>query len=208
MRKYSASVSIIVCSYLLSAAMGIVWADTPVWRSVPESSELTFTAEYDGAPFTGRFESFVVEFCFDPEDLDSANLHVNVDVDSVDTENRERDETLAMGEWFAFGKFPSAQYEATQFVALGDNRYSAEGKLTLKGITQPLALSYEWIVEGDQVRVAGTARMIGDTVIDRTDHQIGAGEWADPDLIAHEVEVAFDVLLESSSKSSSASNTE
>ncbi|MDX1571956.1 MAG: YceI family protein [Xanthomonadales bacterium] len=169
-------------------------SEEPAWELVAQDSTLTFAATYDDTPFDGVFETFDVEFRFDPEAADEADLRVTVDVRSVDTRNRDVDEALADPEWFDFSAHPQATYVASG-AGEGKNRaFRMAGDLTIKGITRTIPIEFDWTVEGDSARVTGTARMRGDTEVNRLDFDVGTGEWEDP-IVGHRVEVNFDLRL-------------
>ncbi len=178
-------------------------ADHPfAWNMQSEASTLTFTANYDGGGFSGRFDEFDVALLLDPDDLGSASLTVTIDATSINTDNEERDETLATDEWFSFSEHPEAIYQATGFELLSTGGWAATGSLTLKGITQPVRIDFGWEQQaGGDLSVTGRARMTGDAEVDRSDFAIGEGDWADPSLIGHEVFVEFDLSFSRGSAS-------
>jgi len=165
------------------------------WIMAPEST-LTFSASYDQEPFFGRFKSFAVHVQFDPKAPEQARLSVTVEVASLDTDNEDRDETLANDDWFDFVRFPQARFTAAGFRSLGGNRYSATGTLDLKGIVHQQPITFRWITDTkNAAHIQGTAEMTGNTVVDRLLFGIGSGDWADTDLIGAKVAVDFDVHL-------------
>ena len=170
-------------------------AELPSWSLMAADSTLTFRAEYDGSPFEGRFEAFAVQLAFDPAAAQGVALDVTVDVTSVDTENRDRDEALAESEWFDFDHYPQAHYQARSLGPGQQRQFRLAGELTLKGITRALPVEFDWSPADGGVRIEGVARMTGGTTLDRMHFDIGTGDWADPELIGHVVTVEFDLLL-------------
>ena len=168
--------------------------EAPSWALVAEGSTLTFAASYDETPFDGAFERFDVQLRFDPDQPDRADLRVTVNVRSVDTRNRDRDEALAEPEWFDFSAHPQATYVANGAGQGMEKAFRMAGELTIKGITRTVPIEFDWTVEGDTARATGVARMRGDTEVNRLDFDVGTGEWEDP-IIGHRVEVNFDLRL-------------
>jgi hypothetical protein len=74
--------------------------------------------------------------------------------------------------FFDAAKFAQAHYTATQFRALGGNRYAADGTLSLHGVTKPVTLTFTW-ASGAQPVLEGKA------TVNRLDFGIGSGDWAD-----------------------------
>jgi polyisoprenoid-binding protein YceI len=105
------------------------------WRLIPDRSKLEFTAAWEDTSFEGIFNRFQTDIRFDPNDLERSSFHVTVDVSSADTNSRDRDEGMADADWFDYRNFPIATFQANRFHPLGKDRFEAEGRLTLKGIT-------------------------------------------------------------------------
>ncbi len=169
------------------------------WRADPERSTLEFTGSAQGEAFTGRFARFQPRIRFDPDRLDQARFDVEIDLASADTGNSERDQTLKGGDFFAIGRHPSARYLAERFRALPDGRYAADGQLTLRGLTRPVTLNFQWQPgpggDGTTLVLEGEAVLTGDTALDRMQFDLGTGDWADPDTLAHTVRVETRLVL-------------
>lgn len=163
--------------------------DARDWAVVPDGSMLGFTAEAQGEPFDGRFARIDARIRFDPAALDDSRFEVEIALDSVDSQNSERDAMLAEPEFFDSGRQPNARYVADRFVALGGNRYRADGELELRGVRHPVALQFEWSADGD------AARLLGEAMLDRLAFAVGSGDWEDVELIAREVKVTTELRL-------------
>lgn len=186
-------------SWLAALLLVVAGEATAPWEA-GAGSRLNFTATYDQSPFDGRFKDFAVRFWFDPREPAGARLEVTVDVTSVETRNSDRDEALAEAEWFDFANHPEARYTASGVSEGRERAYRTTGDLTLKGITRQVPVEFDWIADSRGARVVGRVVMRGDTEIDRMRFDVGTGEWADPELIGHMVEVRFDLRLERAPK--------
>ena len=89
---------------------------------------------------------------------------------------------MKTSDFFNIKKSLTARYTATQFKHLGGNRYQANGKLTLNGITKPVNLIFTWVQNKGAV-------LNGDAVVNRLDFNIGTGDWTDTDLLPNAVKV-------------------
>src|SRR5690606_14192030 len=94
-------------------------------------------ADYVQAP--GSSLAFATKLRFDPERLDDARLEVTIQLAGTSTGNADRDSTLAGSDFFNVGRFARATYVAERFRAVGDG-YVADGTLTLRGVSRPVAL--------------------------------------------------------------------
>lgn len=151
-------------------------------------STLGFAGTVQGEAFEGRFGTFSAEIRFDPDALSDSRFAVDIDLGSADSHNEERDATLKGEEFFNVAGAAQARYLANQFRALGNNRFAAEGELTLRGVSRPVTLSFTWS--------AGTpAALDGEAELKRLDFDVGGGDWADEETIANAVRVFTHLVL-------------
>ena len=151
-------------------------------------SSLVFAGKYQGEAFTGRFPGFATTFRFDPKQLATSKLVVNIPLASAATSNADYDGELRGASFFDATKFPRATYTSTKFRALGGNRYAADGTLTLRGVSKPVVLEFTW--------TPGAAPVLsGKATVKRLAFGVGGGDWADtaliPDAIAISTKVVF-----------------
>ena len=69
-----------------------------------------------------------------------SSLNVKVQIASLDTQDKDRDSTLAGAELFDAQKFPTATYVASSLARDANGRLEAVGKLTLRGVTRDLRI--------------------------------------------------------------------
>lgn len=151
-------------------------------------SSLGFTASYQGEAFSGSFSKFNSSIRFDPAKLAQSRFDVRITLTSANTKNAERDEMLIGSEFFNATAQPEARYVASKFRALGNNRFVADGVLTLRGISKPAPLTFTW-VSGAKPQLLGTAK------VQRLDYKVGIGDWDDLELIPNAVTVNTKLLL-------------
>ena len=151
-------------------------------------SSLVFAGKYQGEAFTGRFPGFATTFRFDPKQLATSKLVVNIPLASAATSNADYDGELRGASFFDATKFPRATYTSTKFRALGGNRYAADGTLTLRGVSKPVVLEFTW--------TPGAAPVLsGKATVKRLASGVGGGDRPDtaliPDAIAISTKVVF-----------------
>jgi len=169
-------------------------ADAPVTHYVSDQAQSTleFAFSQAGAQNKGKFTRFPVKLDFSPDNLGGSRLEVTVDMNSLDTGDKERDDTLRGAELFNVAKFPQAHFLATQFAKTA-NGYEASGKLTIRDATRDARVPFTW-------RTAGTAGapfayMDGRITVKRLDYGVGQGEWKATDQVGNDVLVHFTVRL-------------
>lgn len=172
---------------LLSLIPMAVFAAT-AWNMVPNESKLSFTAIQNGSPVTGEFKTFSADINFDPADLATSKVHVNVDLNSVSTSYQEVADTLKTPDWFNVKIFPQAMFDSNHFTKTGDKTYQADGTLTIRGKSLPLKLNFT--IENYS---ANKAQVKGSTTLKRSAFNIGSGEWAKTDNVKDDVQINFAV---------------
>jgi polyisoprenoid-binding protein YceI len=174
---------------LLIAGAALLLAPTvclaaPNWTVIRADSTLRFDVTQAGGKVEGSFERFDTTIAFDPSDLASSHVRVSVDIASVTTGVAERDRELPKPEWFDLAQFPRATFAADRFRALGDNRFVADGTLTVRDRSVPVSLEFNLQFQGSEDAV-----MQGSVDLDRTTFGIGQGSWATSDLVSRKVTV-------------------
>lgn len=176
---------ILVALALASAAAS---ASAASWTVAP-GSRLDFHGTYQGESFDGTFKAFTATLDIDAAKPEATAIDVSIDLASVDTQNQERDETLATSDFFDTKKFPKASFKATNCKSAGAGRIACDGTLTIRDQTKPVPFPFTWTETG------GQATLVAKVPLDRTAFGVGGGDWADPETIAHEVVVDVNLKL-------------
>jgi polyisoprenoid-binding protein YceI len=150
----------------------------------PADSRLEFTANQQGADFRGRFERFDAKLSLGDDPSDN-RISATIDTASVNTEYQERDEYLVGEEWFNSAEYPQAEFQASGFTPDENGAFDVTAKLTLRGKTRELPMSFRF--DG--------SRLTGSTTMDRRDFGVGMGMWADDDMVSVNVGVEVDVVF-------------
>lgn len=162
------------------------------WVADTAASRLGFTGTLAGGTFDGRFHRFEPDIVFDPADLAGSRFVVQIQTASADTADKDRDEILKGIDFFAIERWPVARFAASRFVTVGDGRYEARGRLTIRDLTRDVALPFSFQASTD----GRTATMNGGTTIRRLDFGVGQGEWRDTQWVGDEVTIRFNLLLQ------------
>lgn len=164
---------------LLTVGVSAVWSgSSSLWTLQVDRnhSELGFTVPIIGglSQVRGTFSDYDVEIAYDDADITSSHLDVTVRVASIDTHNDDRDEDLRGATFFDVTRTPVATFRSER-IERTDSGYTAEGPLTIKGITRnidlPFTLTGTTEVEGRPV-VGLHARV----VLNRKDFDLGT-DW-------------------------------
>lgn len=175
--------SIVRMLVLLAGWLTAISAMAADWQTVSSGSRLGFVATYEDTPFNAWFRSFDARIRFDPDALDDALFDIRIDVSSVDSRSRDRDEGMKEGEWLAAGEHSEARFRAERFERISDDRFKAIGRLGLKGVRRTIEVPFTWEQSGD------TAVLTAEAEVDRGEFNIGTGEWERDDTIGFTVTI-------------------
>jgi polyisoprenoid-binding protein YceI len=167
-------------------------AHAATWTIDTAKSQLGFTGSQNGTAFNGKFGKFSGTIVFDPANPQAGHADVTIETGSASTGDQQKDGALPGSDWFAADKYPTAHFVASSFKAVGSGAYEADGTLTIRGISKPLALPFTLAITGDQAKADGKVQLI------RTNYGVGQGAWASAQYVALEVGVSFDIIAEKS----------
>ena len=170
------------------------------WEVDPTHSALEFVARY--AVFTlvrGRFTSFsgTVVIVIDPPHPEATQIDVDIDASSVDTAMAVRDAHLRSEEFFDVERHPKISFRSRGAMVLAAGRYTVNGELTIRGITQPVRLVVD--VFGRAPDVLGNPRL-GLKATAKVQRAVWGITWNAPVpgggvALAEEVDLELDVSL-------------
>lgn len=158
------------------------------WVIDKTQSRLSFQASVYNKEFTGTFSDFDGSIIFNPDDLAGSAADITININSVDSDDEERDTQMLGEEWFATEQFPQARFQTTSFEDQGAGEYLAKGNLTIKGITLPVELPFRLDIT-EQDDGSFKADMNGDLTLDRLDYGLGEGRWEDGNMVGLTVNV-------------------
>jgi polyisoprenoid-binding protein YceI len=95
------------------------------------------------ATVTGFFKKFSGSLVSETEDFDGATVNFSLDVNSIDTNQADRDAHLKSADFFAADQYPSLDFTGTLKKVSG-NDFKLEGDLTIRGISKPTVLNVEF----------------------------------------------------------------
>ncbi len=92
---------------------------------------------------SGSFTSFEGTLESEKEDFSDAKISFSADVNSISTNNEQRDGHLKSEDFFAAEAFPTLTFSSTSFAPKGGDEYALTGDLTIKGVTKSVVLNVE-----------------------------------------------------------------
>lgn len=108
-------------------------------------SEVTFRVKHMMITnVTGLFTGFNAEMTSSKEDFSDAQIQFDADVNSITTNNQQRDEHLKGEDFFAAEQYPRIIFKSTELKKINDDEFKLLGDLTIRGITRPITLDGEY----------------------------------------------------------------
>jgi polyisoprenoid-binding protein YceI len=156
-------------------------------------SWLGFTAKQSGGDVDGKFEKFTAQINFADADLTGSHFDVEVQTQSIDTGDDDRDTALRDKDLFYVSKFPTAHFVTSAFTRKAAGQYEATGKLTIRDVTREIQLPFTF--QSAQEAGKPVAWLKGAVTLNRLDYGVGQGEWKDTSTVANEVRVKFELRL-------------
>ena len=188
MKFLAISKTLLVCASF-SAAICIAGTVT-TYTADPQSSHLDFIGTQAGAEFKGTFHKFTATIDFAPDALATSHFDVQIELNSVDSKDKDRDTTIRGSDIFDVAHWPTAHY-VTRTLTKTATGYTAVGSLTLRGVTKDVPIDFQF------TPTAGGAKLEGSAKLKRLDFGAGQGDWKSTDQIADAVKVNFSLALKS-----------
>ena len=115
------------------------------WVVDPVHSEIQFKVKHLMiTTVTGYFRKYEIQVETEGDDFTSASTIVfTADIDSIDTNNAQRDTHLKSADFFDAGNHKQLIFTGKKYQKSGDE-YQLTGDLSIRGITKPLILNVEF----------------------------------------------------------------
>lgn len=115
------------------------------WAIDPTHSEIGFKVKH--MMFTnvsGKFNAFEATITNDEEAFETLKINFTANVESIDTNNTDRDNHLKSADFFDAEKFPTLNFTATGIKKINTNEFEIQGDLTIKEVTKSISLKTEY----------------------------------------------------------------
>ncbi|HWG70417.1 MAG TPA: YceI family protein [Steroidobacteraceae bacterium] len=171
----------------LACAAGAAGA-APAYIPDAQQSRLEFTGTQAGAKFKGVFHKFTAAVEFAPDALASSRIDAQVDLNSVDTMDKDRDGVIRGADIFDVSRWPTAHYVTRSFAKTATG-FAAQGALTLRGVTRDVPIDFVF------TQTAAGAKLDGSARLKRLDFGAGQGDWKTGEWVGDAVTISFSLVL-------------
>lgn len=142
------------------------------WAVDKSHSNVKFTVTHmTVSEVDGSFKVFEGAMEHTKSDFSDAKVNFTIDVNSINTDNTNRDEHLKGDDFFSSAQYPQIKFVGTSMKPLGGNKYQLSGNMTVKDVTKPVTweLTYGGVVNTQRGRKAGFKAK---TTINRFDYNL------------------------------------
>jgi polyisoprenoid-binding protein YceI len=118
---------------------------TAKWVLDPAHSEIQFKVKHLMiSKVTGQFEKFDASVETEGDDLSTAKVTFSADVNSISTNNDQRDAHLRNSDFFDAENHPQLTFVSSKLEKVDDENYKMHGVLTMRGASKDIALDVEF----------------------------------------------------------------
>lgn len=121
---------------LFSAAVWVANAQT-TWNLDNSHTNVKFSVTHMVvSEVEGYFKTYTGKVVTNSADFNGANIDFSVDVNSINTDNTDRDKHLMSDDFFNAEKYPKMTFKSTSFKKISGNKYELIGDLTIRDVTK------------------------------------------------------------------------
>lgn len=116
------------------------------WVVDPSHTKVGFSVRHFGISETdGFFRNYTSTIKTEKDDFSDLEVSVVVQIDSIDTNDAQRDAHLKADDFFNAEKFPEMKFESTTLEPTSTaNEYKIHGNLTIRDVTKPVIFDLEY----------------------------------------------------------------
>jgi polyisoprenoid-binding protein YceI len=130
---------ILIASILIAGLGPAAWAND-TYKFDSSGSTIAFTVRQFLATAHGKFTRFSGKVDIDREHPENSSVTAQIDVRSIDTRIKKRDDHLRSPEFFNVEKFPHMTFKSRSVKRTGPQSGDILGDLTMHGVTRPITL--------------------------------------------------------------------
>lgn len=183
--------------FAVFSTTGLTAQNSNLWMLDKDHTSVNFDVQHFFSTVNGNFTEFDGEFQFDPDNLKASKFIFTVPVSSIETNNQKRNNHLKSDDFFSAAKYPNIKFQSTGFQKMSAKDYVVTGDLTIKDVTKRVAIPFEITGKMEHPMMKGTT-ILGlafNTSLDRTDYEVGTGDWASDMVVGDNVNIAVNMEL-------------
>ena len=155
----------------------------------PVHTWVGFTVSHFFTKVPGYFSKVKGTIVADRDHLENSAVEAAIEVASITTNTKMRDDDLRSTNFFAAATFPAMTFKSQAWKSTGGDTYAVTGVLTMKGVAKDVVLKVKSLGFGPGMKGAAISGWEASTTLDRRDFDIAA----DQGLIGNSVDVVIHV---------------
>ena len=171
-------------------------AGAATWQVARAPSAVSFTISHlIFSEVEGRFSRFSGSVELPGESFEEARIEADIEVASIRTGHKDRDEHLVSEDFFSADEFPRIHFASRSIRRTGEDTYEIVGDLTIRGITREIVLAANHM--GRRETSAG-ARLDFEAIgsLDRHDYELRWNRiWDGRAVLGGDVQIRLKVCL-------------
>lgn len=115
------------------------------WKIDELHSEIQFKIKHLViSTVTGSFSRYSASAEASSENFSDAKVQFTAEVNSINTNNEQRDAHLKSADFFDASNYPTIDFVSDRIEKKSEGNYVVHGALTMRGVTKPVALEVEY----------------------------------------------------------------
>jgi len=115
------------------------------WTIDPAHSEIHFKVKHLMVSWvTGNFKDFNATVETEDDDLATSKVRFTAEVNSISTNNEQRDAHLKTGDFFDAQSHPQIIFESEKLEKIDEDTYKVHGTLTMRGTSKKIVFNIEY----------------------------------------------------------------
>ena len=155
----------------------------------PVHTWVGFTVSHFFTKVPGYFSNVKGTIVADRDHLTNSTVEAIIEVASITTNTKMRDDDLRSTNFFAAAKFPAMTFKSQTWKSTGGDTYAVTGVLTMKNVAKEVVLKVTSLGFGPGMKGAAISGWEASVTLDRRDFDIAA----DQGMIGNSVDVVIHV---------------
>ena len=179
----------LVITGLAFSSLASVQASVETYDIDPVHTWVGFTVSHFFTKVPGYFSKVKGTVIADRDHLTNSTVEAVIEVASITTNTKMRDDDLRSTNFFAAAKFPAMTFKSQTWKSTGGDTYAVTGVLTMKNVAKEVVLKVTSLGFGPGMKGAAISGWEASLTLDRRDFDI----TADQGMVGNSVDVLINV---------------
>jgi len=128
-------------------------------KSTVARSAVSFQIKNLGINTTGTIGGLQANVRFNPANLAGSTIDASVDVNTINTDNTNRDEHLKSEDFFDASRYPRMALKSVSFKHKSGSKYTGQFNLTIKGKSKLVELPFNYTEKDNSVELTSSFKL-------------------------------------------------